>query len=257
MYLSSTTTTNLNTNLTSTSNPKMTTPLTLHTYFRSSCSARLRIALNLKSLPYESIPINLLKDEQHSTPNTTLNPSASVPTLIHHHDNQNQPSFKTPTIVPQSLAALEYLEEVYPEAHPLLPPLTCPETRATVRTLANIIACDVQPVTNLRILKRVAPLGMDRTTWSKELVEEGFRAYEEIAAKSAGVYSVGDRITLADVCLLPAVWGAERVGVEMGEFPTIERVRGNLERVEEVRRAHWRCQGDTPGEFRVGFEVEV
>ncbi|OOF90325.1 hypothetical protein ASPCADRAFT_212066, partial [Aspergillus carbonarius ITEM 5010] len=151
----------------------MTEPLTLHTYFRSSCSARLRIALNLKCLPYESIPINLLKGEQHYTQNTVLNPSASVPTLIIHHAH-NQPS---PIIIPQSLAALEYLEETHPEAYPLLPPLASPEIRATVRTLSNIIACDVQPVTNLRILKRVAPLGMDRTAWSKELVEEGFRAY--------------------------------------------------------------------------------
>ncbi|PYI11370.1 maleylacetoacetate isomerase maia [Aspergillus sclerotiicarbonarius CBS 121057] len=228
----------------------MTETLTLHTYFRSSCSARLRIALQLKSLPYSSIPINLLKNEHHDPQNTTLNPSASVPTLIIQPPDPTQP----PTIIPQSLAALEYLEETHPEAYPLLPPSTDPISRATVRTLANIIACDVQPVTNMRILKRVAPLGVDRTAWSKELVEDGFRAYEEIVAKTAGVYSVGDGITLADVCLLPAVWGAERVGVEVGEFPTIMRVRGNLEGVEAVRRAHWRNQEDTPEEFRVGFE---
>ncbi|RAL01410.1 maleylacetoacetate isomerase MaiA, partial [Aspergillus ibericus CBS 121593] len=231
----------------------MTDLLTLHTYFRSSCSARLRIALNLKSLPYTSIPINLLKDEQHDPLNKSLNPSASVPVLIiqssspnpsdpSHQQQQQQPP---PIIIPQSLAALEYLEEAYPSSHPLLPPPSSPETRALVRTLVNIIACDVQPVTNLRILKRVAKLGMDRTTWSKELVEEGFRAYEEIVRQCAGTYSVGDCITLADVCLVPAVWGAERVGVEMGGFPTILRVWGNLEGLEAVRRAHWRRQGDT------------
>ncbi|GKZ99646.1 hypothetical protein AnigIFM60653_005400 [Aspergillus niger] len=220
--------------------------ITLHTYFRSSCSARLRIALNLKSLPYTSIPINLLKNEHHQSQNTTLNPSASVPTLI-----IENPDGKT-IIIPQSLAALEYLEETHPQAHPLLPPLSDPTARATVRTLSSIIACDVQPVTNMRILKRVAPLGVDRETWSKDLVEDGFRAYEAIAEKTAGKYSVGDEITLADVCLLPAVWGAERVGVDLGNFPVIKGVRERLEEVEAVKRAHWRCQGDTPEEFRVG-----
>ncbi|PYH98815.1 Maleylacetoacetate isomerase [Aspergillus ellipticus CBS 707.79] len=230
-----------------------TTNIHLHTYFRSSCSARLRIALRLKSLPYTSIPINLLKDEQHDPKNTALNPSATVPTLILTSTNNN-PATTTTTIIPQSLAALEYLEEVYPDKHPLLPPLSDPEARATVRTLANIIACDVQPVTNLRILKRVAPLGMDRAEWSRGLVEEGLQAYEEIAVKSAGAFSVGDRVTLADVCLLPAVWGAERVGVDVqGQYPTVWRVKEGLEGLEAVREAHWRNQGDTPEEFRVGF----
>ncbi|OJI82662.1 hypothetical protein ABZX51_005703 [Aspergillus tubingensis] len=224
--------------------------ITLHTYFRSSCSARLRIALNLKSIPYTSIPINLLKNEHHSNQNTSLNPSASVPTLI--IENPEHTNDGKTIIIPQSLAALEYLEETHPTAHPLLPPTSDPTARATVRTLANIIACDVQPVTNMRILKRVAPLGVDRETWSKELVEDGFRAYEAIAEKTAGTYSVGDEITLADVCLLPAVWGAERVGVDLGNFPVIKRVRERLEEVEAVRRAHWRSQDDTPEEFRVG-----
>ncbi|PWY78264.1 Maleylacetoacetate isomerase [Aspergillus heteromorphus CBS 117.55] len=221
----------------------------LHTYFRSSCSARLRIALHLKSLPYTSIPINLLANEQHSPKNTSLNPSATVPTLILTYPSPTQPTTIT---IPQSLSALEYLEETLPSSCPaLLPPRSSPHLRATVRTLAYIIAVDIQPVTNLRILKRVAPLGMDRETWSRELIEEGLRAYETIAASSAGRFSVGDSVTLADVCLLPAVWGAERVGVDLGMFPTVERVRGELEGLGAVREAHWRAQGDTPGEFRV------
>ncbi|ODM14991.1 Maleylacetoacetate isomerase [Aspergillus cristatus] len=220
------------------------TNITLYTYFRSSCSARLRIALHLKALPYTSIPINLLKDEQRATTYGTLNPSLTVPSLIIEHGNRT-------TTITQSLAALEYLDETTPSTPSLLPPSSDPETRATVRTLASIIACDVQPVTNLRILKRVGPLGMDRATWSKDLIVEGFRAYEAIVEKTAGKFSVGDSVTLADVCLVPAVWGAERVGVDMGEFPTIKRVAERLEGEECVRRGHWMMQEDTPEEFRV------
>ncbi|KAL4922293.1 Maleylacetoacetate isomerase [Aspergillus aurantiobrunneus] len=221
--------------------------VTLYTYFRSSCSARLRIALALKSIPYTSIPINLLKNEQAGTQNTTVNPSAAVPTLIIDHQHQNQ----SPVTITQSLAALEYLEEAFPTHNPqLLPPASDPSQRALIRTLSSIIACDIQPVTNLRILKRVAPFGVDRAAWSKDLIEDGFTAYETIAAHSAGKFSVGDTITMADVCLIPAVWGAERAGVDLSAFPTIQRVAGALEKEGAVREGHWTMQGDTPEEFR-------
>lgn len=217
--------------------------ITLHTYFRSSCSARLRIALHLKSLPYTSIPINLLKGEQLGDKNT-INPSSTVPTLT-----LTDATGKTTTIT-QSLAALEYLDEAFPDTPQLLPPVSDPGARATVRTLADIISCDVQPVTNLRILKRVAPFGVDRAEWSKELIEDGFKAYEAIAKESAGVFSVGDVITLADLCLLPAVWGAQRSGVDLGPYPTIVRVAERLEGEEAVKKGHWTTQQDTPEEFR-------
>ncbi|KAI9926827.1 hypothetical protein ASPWEDRAFT_716427 [Aspergillus wentii DTO 134E9] len=229
----------------------MSTPkVTLYTYFRSSCSARLRIALALKSIPYTPIPINLLKDEQLSPSHRAINPSATVPALIVQHDYHNNPS-QPPVVITQSLAALEYLDEISPASAPsLLPPVSDPEGRALVRTLASIIACDVQPVTNLRILKRVAPLGIDRAEWSRDLIEDGFRAYEAIVARSAGTFSVGDSITLADVCLVPAAWGAERVGVDMKAFPTILRIWERLEMEECVKAGHWRTQVDTPEEFR-------
>ncbi|KAL4932820.1 maleylacetoacetate isomerase MaiA [Aspergillus undulatus] len=222
--------------------------VTLYTYFRSSCSARLRIALAYKGIPYNPVHINLLKNEQSSETNTSINPSATVPTLII-EDNQQPESEKI--IITQSLSALEYLNEAFPtHGPPLLPPPSNPLARCTVRTLANIIACDTQPVTNLRILKLVAPYGADRTSWSKELIEDGLAAYEKIAARSAGRFSVGDEISIADVCLIPAVWGAERVGVDLGSFPTIRRVVDALEGEECVRRGHWRGQGDTPEELR-------
>lgn len=232
--------------------PDPTPKITLYTYFRSSCSARLRIALAYKSIPYTSIPINLLKDEQHSSTYGTVNPSSTVPSLIveHEHGNEQQ---STVTIT-QSLAALEYLEEKFTTSSfpRLLPREADIEARAAVRTLASILACDVQPVTNLRILKRVGALGVDRAEWSRDLFVEGLGAYEAIASRTAGVFSVGDAITLADVCLVPAAWGAERVGVDLGGFPTVKRVVERLEGEECVKKAHWRTQEDTPQEFRLG-----
>ncbi|KAL4895196.1 glutathione S-transferase [Aspergillus ambiguus] len=222
----------------------MTDKITLYTYFRSSCSARLRIALNLKSLAYTPIAINLLQGEQLAPENRARNPSATVPTLIIERAS-------TTVRITQSLAALEYLDEAFPDApHKLLPEASNPEARATVRTLAAIIACDVQPVTNLRILKRVAPFGVDRGAWSKDLIEDGFRAYEAIIQDTAGTFSVGDAITMADVCLLPAVWGAVRSGVDMTAFPTIQRVADRLETEDAVKKAHWTTQDDTPDDLR-------
>ncbi|KAJ5525948.1 hypothetical protein N7494_012598 [Penicillium frequentans] len=216
-------------------------PVTLYTYFRSSCSARLRIALNLKEIPYTPIFVNLLKGEQSSPAHKEINPSGLVPALIIEQEG------KPPVTITQSLAALEYLDEAFP-GPTLLP--TDPESRAQARTLASIIACDVQPVTNLKILKRVAPLGADRTSWSKDLIEEGLSAYEATVARSAGKFSVGDEISIADICLIPAAWGAERVGVDLGAFPVTCGIIRNIEGVDAVIKGHWQNQPDTPEELR-------
>ncbi|OJJ95720.1 hypothetical protein ASPACDRAFT_64201 [Aspergillus aculeatus ATCC 16872] len=222
--------------------------ITLYTYFRSSCSARLRIALHLKSLPYTPIYINLLEGAQRSPDNLARNPSGTVPTLLISPSPAEEPTLK----ITQSLAALEYLDEAFPDTYPLLP--RDPAKRALVRTLAQIIACDVQPVTNLKVLKRVAPLGVDRADWSREVIVDGLRAYETIIKEAgvSGLYSVGDEVTVADVCLVPAVWGAERVGVDVaGGFPVVAGVVERLEGLDAVRRAHWARQEDTPAELRV------
>ena len=119
-----------------------------------------------------------------------------------------------------------------------------------MRTLSQIIACDVQPVTNLRILKEIDKLGCDRAVWSRDLIEKGFGAFESIVKSTAGRFSVGDVITMADVCLIPAAWGAERVGVELGKFPTIKKIVDALEQEEAVKKGHWKNQEDTPEELR-------
>ncbi|OHF04196.1 maleylacetoacetate isomerase [Colletotrichum orchidophilum] len=212
----------------------------LYSYFRSSCSARLRIALNLKSIPYTTVPTNLLKDEHLSSTHRALNPSASVPLLI----SRSAADFK----VTQSVAALEYLEETHPSATPLLPKDA--KTRAVVRSLVNIIACDTQPVTNMRIMRRVRAMGGNAEQWNRELIADGFAAYEAVAKEWAGKCSVGDDISLADVALLPAYWNAERFGVDVSAYPTIRKVAEGLKDHPAVAKAHYFNQPDTPDELR-------
>ncbi|KAF9874174.1 maleylacetoacetate isomerase [Colletotrichum karsti] len=221
---------------------KMSNPdYTLYSYFRSSCSARLRIALNLKSIPYDTVPINLLKDEHLSSDHRALNPSATVPLLV----NRSDDDFK----VTQSVAALEYLEEAHPDSNPLLP--KDPKTRAAVRSLVNIICCDTQPVTNMRIMRRVRALGGNAEQWNCELMTDGLAAYEAVAKQWAGKCSVGDEMTMADACLLPAYWNAERFGVDLSKYPTIGKVVEHLKDHPAVVKAHYFNQPDTPAELRI------
>ena len=220
----------------------------VHSYFRSSCSARLRIACNLKHIPLTYSYINLLSNDQSSASYTKVNPSKSVPTLTLHSTSETD--YTSLGTITQSLAALEYLEEAYPDRYPLLPPPSNKIARAQVRTLANIIACDVQPVTNLRILSRVRALGGDGATWAKDFMTDGLLAYEAIASSTAGKLSVGDQISLADVCLVPAVWGAQRWGVDLDQMPVLMRVFENMSKIEEVDQAHWQRQEDTPDTLR-------
>ncbi|KAK5989520.1 putative glutathione S-transferase [Cladobotryum mycophilum] len=220
--------------------PNIMADYTLYSYFRSSCSARVRIVLNLKNIDYDTVPVHLLKDEQLSDAHKALNPSASVPLLV-----RKGGSFK----IEQSVAAIEYLEEVHPQ-NPILPPLSNPEARAAVRTLALIVAADIQPVTNLRIMRRVKALGGAAEEWNKDLMTAGLQAYETIAKEWAGKYSVGDDITLADACLLPAYWNAERFGVDLAAFPVIKKIVEGLSQHPAVVKAHWRNQPDTPEDLR-------
>jgi maleylacetoacetate isomerase len=218
--------------------------LHLHTYFRSSCSARVRTAAALKGIPLEYIYIHLLKDEQSHPPYTLTNPSASVPTLtVTSHDGSE-------IIIRQSVAILEFLEEYFPDAQRLLPPPSDPIGRARVRELVNIIANDVQPPTNLRILKRVKALGGDMKIWAKELMTEGLRAYDNVAEKYAGKYSVGDEVTMADVVLAPACEGAIRFEVDLDHFPTVKRVYEKIRVLDAFEKGDWKHQPDTPEEFR-------
>ncbi|OJD17120.1 maleylacetoacetate isomerase [Emergomyces pasteurianus Ep9510] len=243
----------------------------LYSYFRSSCAGRLRIALNLKQIPYTTSFVNLLKGDQLSATHRALNPSATVPVLTvtskdPNTTNTSGAEAEQTISIGQSVAALEYLEELFTNYSapssvpaqttttptPLLPPLTNPQSRAHVRTLVNIIACDIQPVTNLRIQKRVKALDADNTLWARELMVDGFAALEAQMSEWAGEYCVGDAISLADVCLVPAVWAAQRIEVDLTPYPTVSRVFERLEGLEAIKKAHWSRQPDTPEELRSG-----
>ncbi|KAK3719253.1 hypothetical protein LTR37_004472 [Vermiconidia calcicola] len=216
----------------------------LHTYYRSSCSGRLRIALNLKNLHTDYVYVHLFKGEQRSEKHMQLNPSGTVPVLLHQREDEGG-SFS----ITQSIAALEYLEEIYPDQVPLLPPLSQPPDRAKVRTLVNIVAIDIQPFSNRSVVKRVTDLGGNAEEWNSGFMTKGLQAYEAVAAKTAGRYSVGDRITLADVCLVPAIWAAEKHDVELQKFPTVMRIYKAMSELEAVQKAHWSSQEDTPADM--------
>ncbi|KAI6782606.1 glutathione S-transferase [Emericellopsis cladophorae] len=211
---------------------------TLYGYFRSSCTARVRIALYLKGVSCDDVPINLLKNEQASSKHKELNPSGTVPLLV-----DNNSGFK----IGQSVAALEYLEETHPERS-LLPKDA--QARATIRQLVNIIACDTQPVTNLRIMRQVRALGGVAEDWNLGLMMDGLQAYEAVAQGCAGKYSFADEVSLADCVLVPAAWNAQRFGVDMTKFPVIQGIMKNLEELDAVKRADYLVQSDTPEELR-------
>ncbi|KAF9145783.1 Glutathione S-transferase zeta-1 [Mortierella sp. GBA39] len=208
----------------------------LYSYFRSSCSWRVRIALNLKKIDYEVHPINLLKGEQKSEEYLKIQPFGFVPAYI---DN------KTGQTLIQSVSILEYIDETQP-GHALLP--KDPLERATVRALVQAVAADIQPVTNLRILKYVGD--EKKAEWAKHFLAEGFKALETMLQKTAGVYSFGDSITMADLALVPQVYNGVRFGVDMSAFPIISRINATLSDLPEFKAAHPSQQIDCPADLR-------
>ncbi len=206
----------------------------LYTYYRSSCSYRVRIALNLKGIAYGSIPVNLLKGEQAQEKYQEVNPQGLLPFLM----DGKQGVF-------QSLAILEYLDERYPSP-PLLPEE--PMERARVRALAQVIACDTQPIQNLKVLKYLkGTLGVsddEKLKWIRHFIGEGFRTLETYFESSAGLFSVGDSVTLVDVCLIPQIYNARRFELDFKSFPMIERVESNLSQLEAFCLAAPEVQAD-------------
>jgi maleylpyruvate isomerase len=192
---------------------------TLYTFFRSSAAFRVRIALNLKGLAYEAQFVSLPKGEQRGDTYTQLNPQGLVPTLV---EDGNALS--------QSMAIIEYLDETFPQV-PLLPKTAL--ERARVRSLAQIIACEIHPLNNLRVLKFVKAMGHEEdevNAWYRHWCHEGLRSLEKEltrdagAAGKSGTYCHGDTITLADICLVPQVFNAKRYEVGLDDYPTVMRI---------------------------------
>ena len=209
----------------------------LYGYFRSSAAFRARIALNLKGLAYDQASIHLRKNEQFSDAYRALNPQQLVPTL------EDKGALLT-----QSLAIIEYLEELHPQP-PLLP--RDPVARARVRAIACAIACDIHPIDNLRVLRYLAkPLGQDDKAveaWFNHWIRVGFEGIEHMLAHdgAAGAFCHGDSPGIADICLVPQVFNAQRYpSFDFAPFPAIMRIFGNCMKLAAFERARPENQPD-------------
>ncbi len=210
----------------------------LYTYFRSSAAYRLRIALNLKGLDYDSATVDLPSSAHREAGFAAVNPQRLVPALI---DGER-------TLI-QSVAQMEYLEETRPKP-PLLP--RDPYERARVRALVQVIACDIHPLNNLRVLKYLQEtLGHDdtvRDAWYAHWIAEGFVALERLLAESeyTGAFCHGDSPGMADVCLVPQVFNAQRFKCPTGPYPTVMRIFETCTALEPFAAAHPSRQPDSP-----------
>jgi len=205
-------------------------------YFRSSAAFRVRIALNLKGLGHEDAFIHLRRGDQRAGDYLGVNPQGLVPAL--EIDGQ--------TLI-QSLAILEYLDETHPEP-PFLP--ADPAGRARVRGLADIVACDIHPINNLRVLRYLSrPLGHDQAaieTWYNHWIAAGFAALERLLAddRHTGAFCHGDIPGLADIALVPQVVNSERYRLDLSPYPTISRIYANCMQLDAFTAAHPNNQPD-------------
>jgi maleylacetoacetate isomerase len=192
--------------------------LRLYSYWRSSAAYRVRIALNLKRLPYEIVPVHLLEGggQQRAPEYKSIHPQGLVPVLKHGH-----------RILRQSMAIIEYLDETWPDP-PLLPATARDRVRA--RAIAEAIACDVHPLNNLRVLQYFENVwnvpAPERDEWVRHWIREGFAAVEQMLAEhhSTGTFCDGEMPGMADCCLVPQVFNARRFSLDLEPYKTIRRI---------------------------------
>jgi maleylacetoacetate isomerase len=214
--------------------------LCLFSYWRSSAAYRVRIGLNLKGLAYDIMPVHLLRDggEQHSDSFREANPQQLVPVLQHGH-----------RMLRQSLAILEYLDENWPSP-PLLPAVA--RDRQRVRSLAQLVACDVHPLNNLRVLQYFEhEWGVpqpERDNWTRHWIEGGFAAMEAMLLHhpSTGTFCDGDVPTIADCCLVPQAYNARRFGIDLAPYPTLVRIEQACLALPAFEAARPENQPDAP-----------
>ncbi|AUT76239.1 maleylacetoacetate isomerase [Paraburkholderia hospita] len=210
----------------------------LYSYFRSSASYRVRIALALKGLPYEYAAVHLLKGggQQLASVYRELNPDGLVPTL---EDG--------PQVLTQSLAIIEYLDELYPHP-PLLP--SAPADRAFVRSVALQVACEIHPVNNLRVIqylkKRLSISDAQKSEWYQHWIDAGFSSLESRlrSERRVGDFVFGSAPTIADLCLVPQVWNARRFEIPLNRYPTISRLAANAMALDAFAQAEPSKQPD-------------
>jgi maleylpyruvate isomerase len=187
----------------------------LWSYWRSSCAYRVRIALGIKQLPFEYVPVHLIRDggQQHQASFGALNPQRQVPVL------EVEEAGSVVRLV-QSIAIIEYLEERFPSP-PLLP--TAKADRAHVRALAELVNSGIQPFQNTTTLAALKERGVATEPWAQSFVARGLAALEALAAPRAGTFMFGDSVTMADLYLVPQLYNARRLDVPYADFPTLSR----------------------------------
>jgi maleylacetoacetate isomerase/maleylpyruvate isomerase len=191
----------------------------LYGYWRSSAAYRVRIALHLKEIEFESISVHLVNNggEQHDESYVALNPNHLVPTLVHGD-----------VVLNQSLAIIEYLDSCYPQGA-LYP--SDPVKRAKIQALALDIACEIHPVNNLRVQQYLSNelqiSDSDKLRWTTHWMTKGFTAVEKVLSKTSGEYCFSNSLTIADLCLIPQVYNANRFNIDMSSYPNIQRIVKN------------------------------
>jgi len=213
----------------------------LYSYFRSSCSWRVRIALELAGIKVDQVAVHLVKGggEQHGADFKKLNPMEQVPCL--EIDG---------LVLTQSVAIMEYLADSFPDAG-IMP--KDPKTRVKVRQVSELICSGIQPVQNLSVLQKHSAdgkVGDREKEWARHFITVGFTALEQLLRTTAGTCCVGNSVTMADCCLVPQVYNAQRFSVDMTAFPLIARLNSNLSVRPEFEAAHPSMQPDCPPDLK-------
>lgn len=206
---------------------------TLYSAWRATAPYRVRIGLGLKGLSYDYVPIDLVAGQQREPAYRAVNPQGLTPAL----DIGGR-------VLTQSLAILEWLEEAYPEP-PLLP--KDPLERAMVRSMADLIACDIHPLNNARVGRQLHKMGVDQAgvlAWTQRWITDGFNALEPMIARHGNGYAFGDQPTLADCCVIPQVYSAERNQVDLSPYPAIRGVAEHAAAHPAFAAAHPNRQPD-------------
>ena len=214
--------------------------LVLYNYFRSSTSFRVRIAMHLKGLNFEYRPVSLLKNEQHSPEYRKINPMGGVPTLVHEGK-----------IIPDSMAILEYLEDIAPNP-PILPKDFY--LRARVRQVCEIVNSSMHPYGNLKVLKYLEQTHsydqVQKDLWAQHWTTQGLEALEKTLSEFSGRYCFGDEVTMADIFVYPQMITCQRFNMDLTKYPTLWKIYQSCKLTPAFDKAHPRNQIDIPEDLK-------